>query len=116
MDEILDAAKGLRKIRQEDFEKHLNGREGFMGSTLLTAGLVLIILGWLVQFYYSVGRKLFALSLKFVVIYVVGCILLAIDALQKGGSLTGVLILVVAALAFVSGVFAKKARKYYKPT
>lgn len=86
-----------------------------MGSTLLIVGLILIILGWLVQFYYSVGRKLFALSLKFVVIYVVGCILLAIDSLQKGGILLGFLYLAGAVLAFVSGVFAKKARKYYKP-
>jgi len=87
-----------------------------MGSTLLIVGLILIILGWLVQFYYSVGRKLFALSLKFVVIYVVGCILLAIDAFQKGGGLMGILILVGGALAIISGVFAKNARKYYRPT
>ncbi len=87
-----------------------------MGNGLLVAGLILIILGWLVQFYYPVSRNLFALSLKFVVIYAVGCILLAIDALQKGGGLTGILILIVAALALLSGIFAKKARKYYKPT
>ena len=88
----------------------------FMGSALLIVGLILIILGWLVQFYYSVGRKLFALSLKFVILYGVGCILLVIDALQKGNTLIGILILVGATIAFVSGVFAKKARKYYKPT
>ena len=87
-----------------------------MGNALLIVGFIIIILGWLVQSYYSVGRKLFALSLKFVIIYGIGCILLVIDALQKGDTLIGILILLGAAIAFVSGVFAKKARKYYKPS
>lgn len=87
-----------------------------MGGTLTIVGLFLIILGWLVQFYYSLGRKVFALSLKFVGIYVVGCILLVIDALQRGDALIWVLNLVIAAIAFCAGVFAKKARKYYELT
>jgi lipid-A-disaccharide synthase-like uncharacterized protein len=85
-----------------------------MTSGLVIVGLILIILGWLVQLYYSVGRKIFALSLKFVVIYVVGCLLLVIDALQKGDTLILILNLVALILAFFAGYFAKKSRKYYK--
>jgi len=62
--------------------------------------------------------------LKFVVIYVVGCILLAIDATQDGSTLilvlnldqdgsTLILVLnlVAAILAFIAGYSAKKARR-----
>lgn len=82
-----------------------------MENMLATLGLLLIILGWLVQLYYSALRRIFALSLKFVVIYVVGCILLAIDATQDGSTLILVLNLVAAILAFIAGYSAKKARR-----
>jgi len=82
-----------------------------MPSGLMIIGLVLIILSWLVQLYYSAVRKIFALSLKFVVIYVVGCILLVIDGLQTGNTLIWVLNLLAAVIAFIAAYFAKKARK-----
>jgi uncharacterized membrane protein len=82
-----------------------------MPSGFVVMGLILILLGWLVQFYYSGIRKIFALSLKFVVIYFVGCILLVIDGLQTGNTLTGILNLVIAIIAFFAGNFAKKARR-----
>jgi hypothetical protein len=82
-----------------------------MASGLAVIGLILILLGWLVQFYYSARRKLFALSLKFVGIYVVGCILLVIDGLQSGNTMIWILNLVAAFFAFVAGVSAKKARR-----
>jgi lipid-A-disaccharide synthase-like uncharacterized protein len=82
-----------------------------MTSALVIVGLILIILGWLVQLYYSAVRKNFAVSLKFVVIYVVGCILLVIDALQRGQTLIWILNLLAVVIALVAGFFAKKARK-----
>jgi len=82
-----------------------------MPSGLMIIGLVLILLGWLVQLYYSAVRKILALSLKFVMIYVVGCILLVIDGLQTGNTLIWILNLVIAVIALVAGFFAKKARK-----
>jgi len=81
-----------------------------MATTLVIIGLMLIILGWLVQLYYSGGKKIFALSLKFVVIYFVGCILLVIDGLQTGNTLIGILNLVIGIIALLAGYFAKKAR------
>jgi len=82
-----------------------------MASELWIIGLVLIFLGWLIQLYYSAARKIFALSLKFVVIYVFGCILLAIDALETGNTLIWILNLVIAVFAFIAGYFAKKVRR-----
>jgi len=73
-------------------------------------GLLLIILGWMVQLYYSRARKIFALSMKFVVIYVVGCLLLVIDAIRTGNLLIWILNLAAAVLAFLAGYYAKKAR------
>ncbi|NIO20499.1 MAG: hypothetical protein GTN76_07100 [Candidatus Aenigmarchaeota archaeon] len=81
-----------------------------MSSVLATVGLLLIILGWLVQLYISAARRIFALSLKFVVIYAVGCILLVIGAIQTGNILIWILNLVAAILALTAGYFAKKAR------
>ena len=81
-----------------------------MERGLVLVGLILIILGWLVQLYYSAFRKIFALSLKFVAIYVVGYVLLVIDAFQTGSTLILILNLVTAVLASVAGYFAKKAR------
>lgn len=81
-----------------------------MERGLVLVGLILIILGWLVQLYYSGFRKIFALSLKFVAIYVVGCVLLVIDAFQTGSTLILILNLVTAVLALGAGYFAKKAR------
>ena len=82
-----------------------------MASGLVIMGLILVILGWLVQLYYSAVRKIFALSLKFVMIYVVGCILLVIDGLQTGNTLIWVLNLLAAVIAFIAAYFAKKARR-----
>jgi len=81
-----------------------------MTSGLVVVSLVLIILGWLVQLYYSAGKKIYALSLKFVALYVVGCILLAIDALQTGRTTIWILNLITAIIALLAGYFAKKAR------
>ena len=82
-----------------------------MVSGLMVIGLILILLGWLVQLYYSARRKIFALSLKFVVIYVVGCILLVIDALRSGNTMIWIFNLVTAFFALVAGASAKKARR-----
>ncbi|MFX0201032.1 MAG: hypothetical protein ACFFCW_33345 [Candidatus Hodarchaeota archaeon] len=81
-----------------------------MENVLATLGLLLIILGWIVQLYISAARKIFALSLKFVAIYVVGCILLVIDAFQKGNTIGWLLNLGTPVLAFLAGYFAKRAR------
>ena len=81
-----------------------------MENMLTMLGLLLIILGWLVQLYISVARKIFALSLKFVVMYAVGCILLVIDAFQKGNTLALILNLAITILALLAGYFSKKAR------
>jgi len=86
-------------------------KEGTMTSGLVIIGLVLILLGWLVQLYYSAFRKIFALSLKFVVIYFVGCILLVIDGLKTENSLIWILNLAAAAISLIAGIFAKKARR-----
>ena len=83
-----------------------------MGSGLVAVALVLIILGWLLQLYYSVSRKIFALSFKTVVIYGVGCILLAIDALGKESFSIMILNLGAAVIAFLAGYYAKRARKW----
>lgn len=81
-----------------------------MENVLSMLGLLVIILGWLVQLYYSATKKVFVLSLRFVVIYVVGCILLVIDALQTGNTRIFILNLVTAIAALLAGYFAKKAR------
>lgn len=81
-----------------------------MTNGLVVVSLVLIILGWLVQLYYSAGKKIFALSLKFVALYVVGCILLAIDAFQTGRTTIWIFVLITATVAILAGYFAKKAR------
>jgi lipid-A-disaccharide synthase-like uncharacterized protein len=81
-----------------------------MMSGLVIVGLLFIILGWLVQLYYSAGRKIIALSMKFVLIYVLGSLLLMIDALQTGNVLNWILNLAAAVFAFLAGYFAKKAR------
>jgi hypothetical protein len=81
-----------------------------MASEWIIIGMILIILGWLVQLYYSAGRKIFALSLKFVVIYVVGCIFLVIDGLKTGSTLVWIFNLITVIIAFLAGYFAKKAR------
>jgi lipid-A-disaccharide synthase-like uncharacterized protein len=77
---------------------------------LVTIGLVLIILSWLVQLYYSAAKKIFALSLKFVAIYVLGSIFIVIEAFQTGNTLIWISSLVTAIIAFLAGYFAKKAR------
>ena len=76
----------------------------------MIVGLILIILGWLIQLYYSAFKKLFALSLKFVFIYIIGCLLLVIDGWKTGNTVIWILNLVAAVLALSAGVFAKKAR------
>jgi glycosyltransferase involved in cell wall biosynthesis len=81
-----------------------------MENALAMLGLLVIILGWLVQLYYSATKKVFVLSIRFVAIYVVGCILLVIDALQTGNTRIFVLNLVTAVAALLTGYFAKKAR------
>ena len=82
-----------------------------MASGLAVIALILILSGWLLQFYYSASKKIFALSLKFVGIYVAGCILLVIDALQSGNTIIWIFNLVTAFFAFVAGVSARKARR-----
>jgi hypothetical protein len=81
-----------------------------MASEWIIIGMILIILGWLVQLYYSASRKIFALSLKFVVIYVVGCIFLVVDGLKTGNTLVWIFNLITVIIAFLAGYFAKKAR------
>jgi len=81
-----------------------------MANGLVIIGLVLITLGWAVQLYYSRVRKVFALSMKFVVIYVVGCLLLVMDGLRTGNSVIWILNLASAVLASLAGYYAKKAR------
>ncbi len=81
-----------------------------MENVLATIGLLVIILGWLIQLYYSATKKVFVLSIRFVVIYVVGCILLVIGALQTGNTRLVILNLVTAVAALLAGYFAKKAR------
>ncbi len=82
-----------------------------MTNGLVTAALILIILSWLIQLYYSASRKIFALSFKTVVIYVVGCILLVIDSVGKGSFFISILNLAAAVIALLAGYFAKRARK-----
>ncbi len=82
-----------------------------MTSELVIIGLILIILGWLIQLYYSAFKKVFALSLKFVFIYAVGCLLLVIDAWRTGDTLIWILNLAAAIVAMIAGFFAKKTRK-----
>ncbi len=82
----------------------------YMISAWVIVGLTLIILGWLVQLYYSAGKKNYSVSFKFVVIYGVGCILLVIDAFQKEQTLLWILNAVTAVIALAAGFFAKKAR------
>jgi len=81
-----------------------------MASGLATLGMILIIVGWIVQLYYSVIRKIFALSLKFVAIYTLGCVILIIDAWNTANHRVWILNLVAAVVAFLAGYFAKKAR------
>jgi hypothetical protein len=81
-----------------------------MAGGWATVALILIVLGWVLQLYYSASRKIFALSFKTVVLYVIGCILLVIDALGKGSLSLTILNLGAAVLAFLAGYYAKKAR------
>jgi hypothetical protein len=81
-----------------------------MTSGLVTLGMILIIVSWIVQFYYSAIRKIFALSLKFVAIYTLGCIFLIIDAWNTASPWIAILNLVAAVVASLAGYFAKKAR------
>lgn len=74
-------------------------------------GMILIVVGWGVQLYYSAIRKIFALSLKFVAIYTFGCILLIIDAWNTAYHWVWILNLVAAVVASLAGYFAKKARR-----
>jgi len=82
-----------------------------MVNELVIIGWLLIILGWVVQLYYSRARKIFALSMKFVVIYAFGCLFFVIDAIRTGNLLIWILNLAAAVLAFLAGYYAKKARK-----
>lgn len=82
-----------------------------MANGLVTLGMILIIVGWVVQLYYSAIRKIFALSLKFVAIYTLGCILLMIDAWNTAKHGVWILNLVAAVVALLAGYFAKKARR-----
>jgi hypothetical protein len=89
----------------------LEGGGMTMVNELVTISLVLIILGWLVQLYYSAGKKIFALSFKFVAIYVIACLVLMIDGLEKGNIIFWILNLATAIVALLAGIFAKKARR-----
>lgn len=77
---------------------------------MMIVGLLLMILGWMIQLYYSASLKIFALSLKFVVFFAVGCILLAIDGLQTGKTLVWILNFLMALISLMAGYFAKKSR------
>ncbi len=74
-------------------------------------GMILIIAGWIVQLYYSAVRKIFALSLKFVAFYTLGCILLIIDAWNTANCWVWIFNLLTAVVASLAGYFAKKARR-----
>ena len=82
-----------------------------MASGLVTVGMILIIVGWIVQLYYSAVRKIFALSLKFVALYTLGSILLVIGAGNTASHRVGILNLMAAVVAAPAGYFAKKARR-----
>jgi hypothetical protein len=76
----------------------------------MTVALILMIVGWLIQWYYSASKKIFALSFKTVVLYAIGCILLFIDSLGRGSFSIAILSLAAAVIAFLAGLAAKKAR------
>jgi hypothetical protein len=82
-----------------------------MANGLVTLGMILIIVGWIIQLYYSAIRRIFALSLKFVVIYTLGCVLLIIDAWNTANPWVWILNLLAAIAALLAGYFAKKARR-----
>lgn len=83
-----------------------------MSGVLSVLGFVLIILSWSLQLYYSAARKVYVLSLRFVAIYVIGCILLVIEAALTGETVVLIFYLMITILAFAAGYFAKKARSY----
>lgn len=64
----------------------------------------------MIQLYYSLRKKIFALSLKFVALYVIGVIVLIIDALEAGEIVQLILNLIIGLIAILAGFFAKKAR------
>lgn len=81
-----------------------------MRDSLFVIGSLFIIMGWMIQLYYSLRKKIFALSLKFVALYVIGVIVLIIDALEAGEIVQLILNLIIGLIAILAGFFAKKAR------
>jgi len=81
-----------------------------MDELWLMAGLVLIVVGWIMQLYYGAARKIYALSLKFVLFYTVGCVLLVIDGISRGDMVGGIAYGLTAVVAVLAGYFSKKAR------
>lgn len=81
-----------------------------MSGSLAIVGLIIIVLGWVVQLYISAVRRIFALSLKFVAMFLVGCIFLIIDGLQEGQILIAILYLACGLAACGAGYYAKRAR------
>ena len=82
-----------------------------MADGYAIAGLVMMILGWGVQVYISAVRRIFALSLKFVAIFVVGCLLLFIGSLRDGHILVAILYVMCGFAACLAGYHAKRARR-----
>jgi hypothetical protein len=82
-----------------------------LSNDAVTIGMIFVILGWLVQLYYGAGKKIFALSLKFVLIYCIGNIVLGIAALKAGHPFIGALYVLTFIFACFAGYFSMKARR-----
>ena len=81
-----------------------------MTFDLTSAGLILIVLGWAMQFYYSRFRYLSVLSFKFVILYVVGAALISWNSYQQGHFIVSIAYAITAVLALGAGYFARKFR------
>ena len=56
---------------------------------IFTIGLILIVLGWLVQLIRTAAQKSRALSSPFLLLYAIGCILLFIGNYRANDVITG---------------------------
>jgi uncharacterized membrane-anchored protein YitT (DUF2179 family) len=66
---------------------------------IFIAGLVLIIAGWAIQVYKTLGRKKRDLSLVFPALYGIGCVLLLVGNFLAKDITTGILNTICAILA-----------------
>ncbi len=68
---------------------------------IFTIGLILIVLGWLVQLIRTAAQKSRALSSPFLLLYAIGCILLFIGNYRANDVITGVLNTICAVIAII---------------